>query len=114
VPRLMQGASVHCCPSREREGLATVVLQAKAAGIPSVVTPSGALPEMIRHRVDGWVCSGFGPEDLAEGLAHFLGDRERAQAAGRQASLWRDPAYFCETVQRQWRELLCTGPDGDA
>lgn len=109
VASLMQSASIHCCPSqeRQREGLANVVLQAKAAGIPSVVTPSGALPEMIRHRVDGWICSGFGPEELAEGLAHFLADRETARAAGREAARWHDPAYLHETVQRQWRELLC-------
>jgi glycosyltransferase involved in cell wall biosynthesis len=114
VTSLMQSASVHCCPSqeRQREGLANVVLQAKAAGIPSVVTPSGALPEMVRHRVDGWVCTGFGPEEIAEGLAYFLVDPETARAAGREAGLWRDPAYVQETVQRQWRELLCPDAAG--
>jgi glycosyltransferase involved in cell wall biosynthesis len=114
VTTLMRSASVHCCPSqeRQREGLANVVLQAKAAGIPSVVTPSGALPEMVRHRVDGWICRGFGPEELAEGLAYFLVDRETARAAGREAGLWSDPAYLHETVQRQWRELLCPDSAG--
>jgi glycosyltransferase involved in cell wall biosynthesis len=114
VTNLMRAAYVHCCPSqeRQREGLATVVLQAKAAGIPSVVTPSGALPEMVRHRADGWVCAGFGPEELAEGLAHFLGDPATARAAGREAALWCDPAYLPDTVQRQWRELLCVDRAG--
>jgi glycosyltransferase involved in cell wall biosynthesis len=114
VTSLMRTASVHCCPSqeRQREGLATVVLQAKAAGIPSVVAPSGALPEMVRHRVDGWVCSGFGPEELAEGLAYFLVDGDTARAAGREAALWRDPAYLHETVARQWTELLCLETTG--
>lgn len=114
VTSLMRAASVHCCPSqeRQREGLATVVLQAKAAGVPSVVTPSGALPEMVRHRVDGWVCGGFGPQELAEGLAHFLGDPTTARAAGREAALWRDPAYLPDTVHRQWMELLCVDRAG--
>jgi glycosyltransferase involved in cell wall biosynthesis len=110
---LMQSASVHCCPSqeRQREGLAHVVLQAKAAGIPSVVTPSGALPEMVRHKVDGWICRGFGPEELAEGLSHFLVDRAAAREAGREAGLWCDPAYLPETIRRQWNDVLCGAPD---
>jgi glycosyltransferase involved in cell wall biosynthesis len=108
---LMRSAAVHCCPSqeRQREGLANVVLQAKAAGIPSVVTPSGALPEMVRHRVDGWVCRGFASEDIAEGLAHFLLNAEAARSAGQEAGRWREVAYLPGTVERQWRELLCLG-----
>jgi glycosyltransferase involved in cell wall biosynthesis len=109
VLSLMQSASVHCCPSQEqlREGLGQVVLEAKAAGIPSVVTPSGALPEMIRHRVDGWVCRGFGPEAIAEGLAHFLVKPETCRLAGLEAAAWRPPAYMKETVGEQWKALLC-------
>jgi glycosyltransferase involved in cell wall biosynthesis len=109
VLELMATASMHCCPSRERqrEGLANVVLQAKVAGIPSVVTPSGALPEMVRHRVDGWVCDGFGPEAIAEGLAYFLQDPSACRQAGAEAAAWRDPAYLRETVARQWQSLLC-------
>ena len=41
VPTLLGRASVHCCPSRpeHREGFGLVVLEAKLAGLPSVVTP---------------------------------------------------------------------------
>ncbi len=116
VVELMAAAAVHCCPSqeRQREGLANVVLQAKVAGIPSVVTPSGALPEMVRHRVDGWVCGGFGPEAIAEGLAYFLQDPIACRQAGAEAVAWRDPAYLPETVAGQWRSLLCGQATSDS
>jgi glycosyltransferase involved in cell wall biosynthesis len=116
VTALMRTALVHCCPSqeRQREGLANVVLQAKAAGIPSVVTPSGALPEMVRHRVDGWVCRDFDAEAIAEGLFHFLADPAVARAAGSEAAAWADPAYLRATVEQQWQELLCGGTTGGA
>src|SRR5207253_3068752 len=57
VPALMASATVHCLPSRlvQKEGFTVVTLEAKRAGLPSVVTRCGALPEMIRHEVDGWV-----------------------------------------------------------
>lgn len=109
VLQLLGAASVHCCPSQEglREGLGQVVLEAKSAGIPSVVTPSGALPEMIRHGIDGWICCGFGPEAIAEGLAHFLRDPEACRRAGEAAATWRDPAFLQANVEGQWRALLC-------
>ncbi|MDP1569795.1 MAG: glycosyltransferase family 4 protein [Vicinamibacterales bacterium] len=89
----LAGAAVHCCPSRpeQREGMAGVVLEAKLAGVPSVVTPTGSLPELVQHGVDGWIARDASAEAIAEGLRHFLTDgaaRERAGAAAR-ASLDR-------------------------
>ena len=83
VPALMSRASVHCCPSRmeQREAFGNVVLEAKMSGIPSVVTMSGDLPDLVAHQHDGWVCAEITPEALAEGLAYFLTrPDERAQA----------------------------------
>jgi glycosyltransferase involved in cell wall biosynthesis len=87
VPALMAGAAVHCFPSRPsiREGFGIVSLEAKEAGIPSVVFPTGALPEVIEHRRDGWVCGEATAEALAEGLDYFLSDPVRRAAAGRAA-----------------------------
>ena len=84
-------AAVHCCPSRpeQREGLAGVVLEAKEAGVPSVVTPTGSLPELIEHRVDGWVATAATAEALADGLEHYLrspAERDRAAAAARAST----------------------------
>jgi len=87
VPALMAGAAVHCFPSRPsiREGFGLVSLEAKEAGIPSVVFATGALPEVIDHGRDGWVCGQATAEALAEGLDHFLADRRRREAAGQAA-----------------------------
>jgi len=59
VPALLAGAAVHCCPSRPelRESFGVVIVEAKEAGVPSVVCPSGALAEVVSHGVDGWVCA---------------------------------------------------------
>jgi glycosyltransferase involved in cell wall biosynthesis len=88
VPDLLAAASVHCLPSRaeQKEGFGVVVLEAKRAGIPSVVTSGGAMPELIRHCTDGWICSDFTAEAIAEGLAYFLRAPDRAQQAGEAAA----------------------------
>lgn len=87
VPALMATAAVHCCPSLPeiREAFGVVNLEAKQAGIPSVVFRTGALPELIRHGVDGWICDAVTVEALVEGLAWFLADPERRAAAGQAA-----------------------------
>jgi glycosyltransferase involved in cell wall biosynthesis len=90
VPQLMQTAAIHCCPSRkeQREAFGIVVIEAKQAGIPSVVMPSGALPELIAHGEDGWVCREETPAALAEGLEYFLdpGRLAHAMAAARKSA----------------------------
>jgi glycosyltransferase involved in cell wall biosynthesis len=87
VPVLLGTASVHCCPSRpeHREGFGLVVLEAKIAGLPSIVTPSGNLPEMVEHRCDGWVCARTDAQSIAEGLEYFLTQPAALTAAGRAA-----------------------------
>lgn len=110
VPALMAVAAVHCMPSRpeQKEGFAVVALEAKRAGLPSVVTPSGALPEMVRHTVDGWVCPDVTAEALAEGLAHFLSDPDRARRAGEQARA-SERTYSRDRFASEWADIFSAG-----
>jgi glycosyltransferase involved in cell wall biosynthesis len=87
VPSLLVSAGLHCCPSRPeiREGFGVVILEAKEAGIPSVVFRTGAVAELIEHRHDGWICPEVSAEALAEGLRFFISDEERIASAGRAA-----------------------------
>jgi glycosyltransferase involved in cell wall biosynthesis len=107
VPALLAGAAVHCCPSRpeQREAFGVVNVEAKRAGIPSVVTPTGALPEIVEHRVDGWVAAEATAAALAEGLEYFLSDSARREEAGRQAA--RSEARFSrERFAASWRRVF--------
>ena len=72
VPGFLAGADVHTCPSVCEEALGNVVLEAKQAGVPSVVFPDGGLPELVAHGVDGWVCRAKTAEALREGIEHYL------------------------------------------
>jgi hypothetical protein len=87
VPAIMARASVHCCPSlpQQREAFGNVVLEAKLSGLPSVVTPSGDLPELVAHRENGWVCAESTADAIAEGIAFFLDNPVRLVTAGRAA-----------------------------
>jgi glycosyltransferase involved in cell wall biosynthesis len=107
VPALMAASRVHCCPSRpeQREAFGIVVLEAKSAGLPSIVTDTGALPELIRHQEDGWVCRDASAEDVAEGLRYFLSDASRLEAAGAAARRSLDPADRARFA-REWQNIF--------
>jgi len=107
VPSLMAAASVHCLPSlpEQKEGFTVATLEAKRAGLPSVVTQSGALPEMVRHTIDGWVCRETTAAAVAEGLNYFLADAERARRAGELART-SELAFSRTEFARQWAEVF--------
>jgi len=111
VPALMAAASVHCQPSRpeQKEGFAVVALEAKRSGLPSVVTMSGALPEMVTHLVDGWICPEVTPEAIAEGLSYFIADEERARRAGEHAR-HRERQYSHERFASAWAAVFDAEP----
>jgi glycosyltransferase involved in cell wall biosynthesis len=102
----MAEAAVHCLPSRPqmREGMASVVLEAKSAATPSVVSRHGSLPELVRHGVDGWIADDT-PAALADGLRHFLASSERRDEAG-AAALASLQRFSSEQFAAQWRKVF--------
>jgi glycosyltransferase involved in cell wall biosynthesis len=107
VPALMARASLHCCPSRpeQREAFGNVVLEAKLSALPSVVGPSGQLPEFVEHGVDGWACRVATAEAIAEGLAFFLEQPRGLESAGR-AALASTAEYTRERFDHAWLEVF--------
>jgi glycosyltransferase involved in cell wall biosynthesis len=109
VPTLLAAASVHCVPSRpeQKEGFTVTTLEAKHAGLPSVVTRSGALPEMVRHEIDGWICGEVTASAIADGLEYFLTDADRARRAGEQARAW-ERAFSSSRFTSAWAEVFAS------
>ena len=115
VHEVLSSAAVHCCPSQPalREAFGLVTLEAKIAGVPSVVTPVGALPELVVHGVDGWVCRDASPAAIAEGLEYFLASPSR-QSAAALAALHSAARFDREGFESAWREVFqsATSPAG--
>ena len=107
VPALMGRAALHCCPSRpeQRESFGNVVLEAKASGVPSVVTPDGGLPELVVHGTEGWVCTETTAAALAEGIGYFLARPELLERAG-EAALASVDRYSEERFVNAWQRVF--------
>ena len=102
---LLDQADVHVCPSMCDESFPNVVLEAKSRGVPSVVFPSGGIPELVSHRVDGYVCDTKTAAALREGILYFVRDRDARRAAGdaARASLSR---FSPERISDEWAAVF--------
>jgi glycosyltransferase involved in cell wall biosynthesis len=58
--------------SSTAESFALVVLEAMAAGLPVVSFSVGVIPEVIEHKVNGYVAGYLDADDLARGLDYIL------------------------------------------
>ena len=73
VPGLLSLADVHTAPSVWEEPLGNVVVEAKQAGVPSVVFASGGIPELVvEGGRDAVLCRDKTARALADGLRHYL------------------------------------------
>ncbi|MBD2193881.1 MULTISPECIES: glycosyltransferase family 4 protein [Calothrix] len=104
--KLFELADIHVCPSIWDEPSPNVVFEAKQAGVPSVVFPVGGIPELIEHKVNGYICKQATVDALVEGLTYFLEHpKERYQAAeAARASLQLQ--FSQEKFQQQWAKIF--------
>jgi hypothetical protein len=66
------------------EGLGSAVLVAMAAGVPVIVSNIGGLPEIVRHRENGWLVENA-IEPVAAAISTLLNDRDLAQSLAARA-----------------------------
>ena len=109
---ILERSDIHVCPSLEIEPLSNVVLEAKLCGKPSVVFPTGGLPELIEHRVDGYICQDQTVEALIEGIEYFVTDTNSRLAAGAAARRSLEEKFGEERFRRQWTEVFLTTAGG--
>jgi glycosyltransferase involved in cell wall biosynthesis len=104
VPGLLSQSDLHVLFSDE-EAFGLVVLEAKNQGVPSVVSPGGALPELVTHLEDGYVCRESTATSLREGLEFFLADPAARRRAGVAAFQSMD-RFKKEKIGSQWATLM--------
>ncbi|WP_018332413.1 glycosyltransferase family 4 protein [Actinomycetospora chiangmaiensis] len=83
---LLRRAQLLVLPS-SHEGLPMAVLEAMAFGVAPVVTPVGALPELVADGINGALVPVGDPAALARTLGALLDDDERRLALGARARI---------------------------
>lgn len=69
-------ADVFVAPSIE-DNLPNTVMESLACGIPVVAFNIGGIPDMIEHKINGYLANPFNTEDLANGIYWITENKER-------------------------------------
>lgn len=62
-----------------QDNLPNTILESLACGTPAIAFKIGGMPDMIEHQQNGYLAQAFEIEDLAQGIAWILKDKERYQ-----------------------------------
>ncbi len=92
-----------------REGLARVIPQALAAGMPVCVYDIGGAREVVRNGETGWIVSAGDLEGVQKAILEAKRDRESARKMAETGREWVRTRFSVETMQREilaiYREL---------
>jgi glycosyltransferase involved in cell wall biosynthesis len=106
IPGLLGACHVHICPSVCNEALSNVVGEAKMAARPSIVFPSGGLPELVRHKKNGYICRGKSVDDILKALEYYylLPDWGKEQGRAARESM-QEIGMTKEAFLDAWRNV---------
>jgi phosphatidylinositol alpha-1,6-mannosyltransferase len=105
-------ADVFAMPCRTRgagldvEGLGIVFLEASATGVPVIAGCSGGAPETVQHNKTGLVVDGRSIGQVADAVAHLLGNPDRAAAMGAAGRHWVTAQWRWDTLAARLADLL--------
>jgi len=103
--RYMQRASIFALPSRF-EGMPNALLEAMAAGLPSVVSDASPGPlEMVSDGCQGLVVPNENVKAFAEALQQLMGDQALRERMGAEARTTLR-ALDWDVVEPHWRSVL--------
>jgi glycosyltransferase involved in cell wall biosynthesis len=106
IPEILCAAHIHVCPSISEDASPNVIMEAKKEGVPSVAFSVGGIPELVEHRVDGYICHEKTVEALVEGMRYFMGDSARRTAAGQAARRSLEEKFGDRRFDRAWVEVF--------
>lgn len=97
-------SDVFVAPSMQ-DNLPNTVLEAIACGIPCVAFNIGGLPDMIDHKVNGYLAAPFSPAELADGIAWVLQDNNRYQTLSKNARIKAEKNFTLAKQALAYRTL---------
>jgi glycosyltransferase involved in cell wall biosynthesis len=105
----LRAANVFVLPSRS-EGMSNVLLEAMAAGLPSIATRVGAAEAVITDNVDGILVAPASPPQLGDAVRRLCTDASLRERLGEAAARTIDERFSIATVttqiEQEYREIL--------
>lgn len=97
-------ADVFLAPSEE-ENLANTVIEAMASGTPVVAFHIGGMPDIVDHKVNGFLAQPYNRAELAAGLAWVTTGVERRRKLSANARKKAEDSFSLESQRERFIEL---------
>lgn len=98
---------VFVAPSLQ-DNLPNTIMEAIACGTPCVAFNIGGMPDMIEHHSNGYLAQPYQIDDLAQGIAWVIEDRERHYKLGDRARQKAEQEYTLEIQAHRYSSLYST------
>jgi glycosyltransferase involved in cell wall biosynthesis len=98
-------ADVFVAPSVQ-DNLPNTVMEAISCGTPCIAFSIGGMPDMIEHQGNGYLAQPHNTEELAQGIAWVLEDRERHQKLGDRARKKAEQEFTLEIQAHRYLSLF--------
>lgn len=104
VPKFLKASDIAVLASHE-EGLPKSILEAMAAGLPSIATDVGGTPEAVINNVTGKVVDVHDTTALAKALVELANDPQERERFGRAAISRVDQLFRLEVCVTEYEEI---------
>jgi len=104
IPTLLNVADISLLCSHE-EGLPNAVIEAMAAGVPTIATEVGGTGEIIDHKVTGMLVPPRNPGVLAQSILELVQDTARRETMGKAARAEIESTYGLDICARAYDDL---------
>lgn len=101
---LYSAVDVMVAPSIQ-ENLSNTVMESLACGIPVIAFNIGGMPDMIDHRINGYLATPFESTDLATGIMWIIENKNRHDMLSQHARQTVVSRYSLKAVANQYRAL---------
>lgn len=82
------------------------ILEAMSFGLPILSTFEGAIPDIVDDGVNGWLCDGNKPADLARKMMVYMDNVELIALHGNNARVKFDERYRLEIFEKNFAEVI--------
>ncbi|MGD8777268.1 MAG: glycosyltransferase family 4 protein [Syntrophobacterales bacterium] len=105
IPQRYQQADIFVLPSRD-EGMANVILEAMASGLPVIATKIPGNAELVRHGENGLLVMPDDSEQLADALSELMNKVELRQRMGSSGRALVERGYSWSHMAQQYLEVI--------
>ena len=104
IAELYRSADLFVTPSRQ-DNFPNTVLEALFSGVPTVAFEVGGIPEMVKHKENGYIAKAFDPSDFADGIEWCMESEERLRSLGEKAREYAEKSFSPKIISKRYIDL---------